>query len=187
MIQTQFPLNQGREEIFLKYKFVRYEMNGRILLKVYNLKAKKEYRSLIYHYSFRTSDSREQWITNFKSNMQSWEDRKAKRAQERKNFVNPYKPGDILYNSWGYEQTNIDFYQVLEVKGKTIKIREIAQKLSDYASHGMAAHTVAVKDTFMPSAPVIEKRVTNPDYITFNSYSSLSKWDGRALYCSWYG
>ena len=31
------------------------------------------------------------------------------RSQARKNFVNPYKVGDILHHSWGWEQTNCDF------------------------------------------------------------------------------
>ena len=35
--------------------------------------------------------------------------------------------GDLLYSSWGWEQTNIDFYQVVALKGKhTIIIRKIA-------------------------------------------------------------
>ena len=35
--------------------------------------------------------------------------------------VNKYgvKVGDVFYDSWGYEQTNIDFYQVIALRGKT--------------------------------------------------------------------
>lgn len=29
------------------------------------------------------------------------------------------KVGDVFYNSWGYEQTNIDFWQVTELRGTT--------------------------------------------------------------------
>ena len=35
--------------------------------------------------------------------------------------------GDIYYSSWGYDQTNVDFYQVVALKGKhTAVIRQIA-------------------------------------------------------------
>lgn len=35
--------------------------------------------------------------------------------------------GDIYYSAWGYDQTNVDFYQVVALKGKhTAVIRQIA-------------------------------------------------------------
>ncbi len=33
--------------------------------------------------------------------------------------------GMILYTSWGWEQTNVDFYEVVAVKGASVKVREI--------------------------------------------------------------
>jgi len=37
------------------------------------------------------------------------------------------KVGDVLYSSWGYEQTNIDYYQVVALIGKTmVSVRKIA-------------------------------------------------------------
>lgn len=36
------------------------------------------------------------------------------------------KTDDIIYNTWGYEQTNIDFYQVISTTKKRIRIRQIA-------------------------------------------------------------
>jgi hypothetical protein len=35
------------------------------------------------------------------------------------------KTGDILYSSWGYEQTNIDFYEVVKASAKTVTVRKI--------------------------------------------------------------
>ena len=46
--------------------------------------------------------------------------------------VNKYgvKVGDVFYNSWGYEQTNIDFYEVVKLRGKTqIVLRAIASEV----------------------------------------------------------
>jgi len=39
-----------------------------------------------------------------------------------------YIPGEIIYNSWGYDQTNIDFYKILERKGNYITIVEMNQE-----------------------------------------------------------
>ena len=36
------------------------------------------------------------------------------------------KIGDIFYDSWGYDQTNIDFYQVVGLRGKSsVELRAI--------------------------------------------------------------
>lgn len=36
--------------------------------------------------------------------------------------------GDVLRASWGYDQTNVDYYEVIELVGKaSVKVREIAQ------------------------------------------------------------
>ena len=36
-----------------------------------------------------------------------------------------YSIGDILYSSWGYDQTNIDFYEVVGITAKSVKIRRL--------------------------------------------------------------
>lgn len=48
--------------------------------------------------------------------------------------------GDILYSSWGWEQTNIDFYQVVGLRGKhTLILRELA------AASGEDSHMTGLK------------------------------------------
>ena len=40
----------------------------------------------------------------------------------------PIRVGDVFYASWGYDQTNVDFYQVVGVtaSGKSVRLRKIA-------------------------------------------------------------
>lgn len=38
--------------------------------------------------------------------------------------------GDILTASWGYDQTNVDFYEVVAVTKASVKIREIRGKIA---------------------------------------------------------
>jgi hypothetical protein len=52
------------------------------------------------------------------------------RREERKSFKHTLKEGDILSCSWGYDQTNVDFYQVTKVvSDKTVKIRQIGKRV----------------------------------------------------------
>jgi hypothetical protein len=50
-----------------------------------------------------------------------------KRLDDEMNMqAHPFKAGDILYNSWGYEQTNINWFKVLTCTDSTLVIQEVA-------------------------------------------------------------
>ena len=52
---------------------------------------------------------------------------KAARREQRKAFRHTLKVGDVLRSSWGYDQTNIDYYEVTALIGEhIIKARPIA-------------------------------------------------------------
>lgn len=58
------------------------------------------------------------------------------------------KKGDILVASWGYDQTNVNFFQVTKLVGKTmVAIREIAAK--SVKTHTTYDNMVAVKGKFL--------------------------------------
>lgn len=52
-------------------------------------------------------------------------------AEKRKAFVHPYKAGDMFRTSWGYDQTNVEFFEVTEVAGKYVILREIAAERTE--------------------------------------------------------
>ncbi len=62
--------------------------------------------------------------------------------------IHGVRVGDLFFDSWGYEQTNIDFYQVVELKGKaTAIIRELAK---DYGEgYAMTGKVRPVRDSFV--------------------------------------
>lgn len=79
----------------------------------------------------------------------------AKAKAEPKEKVNKYgvKVGDLFYCSWGYEQTNVDFFQVIALVGESsVRIREVAPKrISDNPTCGMAAdRTYEVPTEILP-------------------------------------
>ena len=94
--------------------------------------------------------------------------------------------GDILYTSWGYEQTNVDFYQVVGLAGKkTVKIRQINSKIDESKPAGHDSdYVLPVKDDFKYDE-VISKRPNKYGQIKLESYMRLVRWDGKSKYRSW--
>ena len=118
---------------------------------------------------------------------------KEERKQARKGTpekIDSVKLGDIFHFSWGYEQTNVDFYQVIEKSGRMLTLREIGQKSTDRETgNSMADYRVAVKDAFLPDKKPIKKLLQfsgNTPYIRIESFGWCSLWDGDPTYCSWY-
>lgn len=58
-----------------------------------------------------------------------------KRHNERKGWVNTYKVGDIFGTCWGYDQTNREYFEVIEVKGKFLILRELVQETVETGWH----------------------------------------------------
>ncbi len=69
---------------------------------------------------------------------------------ERSSFGNPCKIGDLFYDSWGYEQTNVNWYEVIELRGKSVVVREICQA-KKYTGH-MAGKCVPLPGQFLDRA-----------------------------------
>jgi hypothetical protein len=139
------------------------------------------------NYYYMSEERRKEALENHKKSALALKEYKEKRKAERKAFNPDVKVGDIYRSSWGYEQTNIDFYQVIEVKGKsTVVLREIAHKMKEDSmyEHGMACEVLPLENSFL-NENTITKRVGKYG-ITLNSYASASKWDGKAEYKSWY-
>jgi hypothetical protein len=93
----------------------------------------------------------------------------------------PYTVGSILYASWGYEQTNIDFYQVVARKGDWVTLQPM-NKTKQYDGHMSGTCTpdglVDIACTFRRRLRIDDRGVcygcNGPE-----SYMSLHAWDGR--------
>ena len=68
-----------------------------------------------------------------------------KKSDTKKTNKYGIKVGDWFEMSWGYEQTNVDFFQVVELVGESsVRIRQAQPEMieEDTYSHGMAADRV---------------------------------------------
>jgi hypothetical protein len=100
------------------------------------------------------------------------------------------KIGSIFCHSWGYDQTNKDFYQVVEKKGRHVVIREVCTHQTEQTTgNSMAAYVVAVPDAFkqdeLPMTKLLQFQGGHP-CITIESFGSCTLWDGKPEYISWY-
>ena len=98
----------------------------------------------------------------------------------------PVKVGDIFYNSWGYDQTNIDWYQVVQVSpsGKTCKIRPIAGKVKETGF--MSGQTTPQKNKFTGPAKQKKIRVHGGEVNLPMEHGWCPMWDGKPKQSSWY-
>jgi hypothetical protein len=93
-------------------------------------KTKKTGRiTVMFNYRFKTADTMTKYVTDYAksifSKMQLDQTRKTERAINKKNHG--IEVGQVYYNSWGYEQTNVNFYMVTSVKGQKIEFVEVGQ------------------------------------------------------------
>lgn len=97
--------------------------------------------------------------------------------------------GDIFVSSWGYDQTNVDYFQVVGTPSKCfVEVKEIAQQAVSGSEGMMSSQVMPIKDKFIKGWKLDGKEVrvrSAGDYIKVGDYSA-KKFDGTSNYCSWY-
>ena len=123
-------------------------------------------------------------------NLEGREKEKQSRIEARKALVNPYKVGDLLYDSWGYDQTNIDFFMVVEVKPKSVVLRGLGQIMT--RSGGFMCEYVKADVNNFIGEPFIRPLKVSRDgsRISVNGHASyrgsLFNYEGGEIYQSHY-
>ena len=155
-----------------------------------------------FYYSFSTKEELMVYITKFTEKVNADLQAKIERNIVEKKAMKElcakdfFKIGDVIINSWGYEQTNIDFYQVINVTSKTIEVHEINQSLTSKSTgNSMSGYVVPIKDSFIldNNERLIRKLRIKPGYngdgvriCNPKSYYYFCIWDGKPQYTSWY-
>ena len=90
---------------------------------------------------------------------------------KRQAFVNPYKLGDIFRSSWGYDQTNVDYYEVTEVNGKHVVIEAIGKLYTETGRD--CGRCIPQPGTFLIGHRAFKKRCLAQDgRVTIESWRS---------------
>lgn len=125
---------------------------------------------------FASEQDRQRVIDQTIRNRKALIQRKRDEQAARSTYQHDFKQGDLLVRSWGYDQTNIDYYEVTKVLGpQMIEIREIGKRW--LGGHGSSDRVAPDAGKF--TGPPMRKRVGPGGRIRLDSYSSVGKWDGR--------
>jgi hypothetical protein len=189
------------------YKNIEYETYRDTLdIYVYEPKERKSFYLMVFkgkaqkpmvNYSFSSEEKREEYIDRVKRETDGKIAGKQEEKYQKKKlvgeWVNSHKVGDIFSTSWGYDQTNVDFYQVVEVKPKSLVLRELRQNLKE--SGFMCGTVTPIKNDFNGDA-FLSKIILRlfgtaksgyelTESIKMGHYCG-SNWDKTPQLCSWY-
>jgi hypothetical protein len=131
-----------------------------------------------WHYRFKSAEQRMAEVTKtFNSVHNRLEAKNAAKVSKAVALANHgVTVGDVFRCSWGYDQTNIDYYEVIAVTGKTATICEIGC-LSEQTGF-LQGNSVPQLGAFIgkPKKKLIQKRsVDSEAYLTMNSFSTAFK------------
>ena len=113
----------------------------------------------------------------------------ALKARQRADTRRPHAltEGDILSCSWGYEQTNVDFYVVVSVPSpQFVTLRQIAAPLIEQTGHMQGTR---VPDPDMRKGKELRRHVDmsgGTASVKISSYEYARMWDGKPQHVSWY-
>jgi hypothetical protein len=137
------------------------------------------------NYYFHSLEQRQDYIDKQIAASQAHLERKAEKQQKRREFRHSLKVGDILVDSWGYDQTNIDYFQVVRAEEFFVTVRAIGAKRVPGSDGFMCCTVKPDKDNFI--GPPQRKKVCQSNSIKTHSFSwaRLCKEDSEH-YNSWY-
>ena len=127
-----------------------------------------------FRFRYTTTARREEAVRQyFTSCRERAEARKARQDKPRKLEV-----GHILDAIWGYDQTNVDFYQVTALVGDTmVELRKIAGNPTEFTAMDQG-RTVPKADAFVGEP--FRRRVRG-DRVRIDDVRHASLWDGRPV------
>jgi len=159
--------------------------------------SKARFPKPLFNYRFRNAERMaefcKEWIERVEININTEKARKEQKKIAQQNMSHNYKVGQVLYNSWGYDQTNINFYQIVGVKEKSIILREIASSYVAGSEGFMSARVKPVENAFI-GEPILKKVVVSVSYNGNVSYYIKAKHgcfceygaNESGVYSSWY-
>ena len=149
-----------------------------------------------WNFTFASAARAEAAAKDLVESVQQRETRKANNAAERKatraalKASNHWAVGDVVYTSWGYDQTNVEYYQITELKAKSVVVRQISVNSSD---HGQPGGGKVAPRRYEFVGPAILCPLNEAGHFSagpcWNSKKpsfrhGCRKWDGKAVYTS---
>jgi len=144
-----------------------------------------------FHYGYpRETDmahSVNEFTNRVESNIAVRNANKIRRKIENENRVKNVKVGDLFAYSWGYDQTNVEFFQVIEKKAKSFVIAQIhGKQVGNSAGGPMSADVSPVKDAFFKSDHALYKKPMLKTNFSMPHGALYPTTEAEKHYNSWY-
>jgi hypothetical protein len=107
---------------------------------------------------------------------------RAKRRADRQAQTRGVEVGQFLKASWGYDQTNVDFYQVTKLIGETMAEVQKVPNISTGNDGNMSGKVIPGEND--GKGKTYRVKVKAGGATINNNYASI--WDGTPAYTSWY-
>jgi len=159
--------------------------------------SKARFKKPEFYYRFRSYENMIEYLESFVLNLEKIQERRENAKNMKKKatseFSHQFVVGQILYESWGYEQTNIKYYQIIGFKGRSAILQKIQKKIVQETSWA-SAMVEPCKNCFI-GEPFIKRIVPSVNYNGSISYHIsmggcigrlFEHKEGQQNYCSWY-
>lgn len=149
-----------------------------------------------FYYLFRNWDRAETFLRTWMTQQNEMRAYRAKQTAERQakranlTAAAHWSVGDVGYTSWGYDQTNVDFFQVVRLLPRSVVVRQVRENSSDHGQPG-GGRTAPRRWDFAGPEQVCPLRedgafTAGPchgkDRPSYRHH--VSKWTGSAVYTS---
>ena len=142
-----------------------------------------------FHLRFKSTERRDEYIKEYEeTKLKFIKDKADWKAEQKvradKDFAG-VKVGDIFHSSWGWEQTNNDFVQLIELKGKTGTFRALGSETVE--TLGWASENVKVVPNIFYGEP-FKKRLKGDSFnqSSFQHFSKVEDPENKTFYDSSY-
>jgi hypothetical protein len=136
-----------------------------------------------FHHNFGTDRERRdkwvnQWFDGLVRRSQNKQERKDKKAKLQ-DQPNPFKVGQVVVGSWGYDRTNVDFYVITEIRNKQVVIQKCGQEVVGNGGRGLD-YVIACKDRLIgdPIVKTVQWLGEGQAYLS-DKHTILTLWDGK--------
>ena len=134
-----------------------------------------------WYYRFRDKKQMDKYISDYFCKLEDIArlkiERKEQKKKEKQEFFDSIQVGDILVDSWGYDQTQNEFYKVTKKLKASIKVVKIGKEtVADYTS----ALLVVPRPSIIISKEIT--KVPQDGYIRTRSFSGAVPWNGTPMH-----
>lgn len=136
-----------------------------------------------WRYGFKDAASRDRYLARVIEEHRAAIAERAKRRRElatERSRPHGLEVGSILVSSWGYDQTNVDFYQVVKIPSPLyVVLHELLTIECPGKGDAWSSMTGRViPGALNPKATPFRKRVGTGNAVRLKSYSSAYPWNG---------